>query len=436
MEIRVPEKLVDVFTGEVDVRGAYGGRGSAKTHSFAEMIAVHALRFAAAGVSGVMLCARQHMNSIKESSFAEIKAAISSNDELRPAFEVGENYIRTQGLHGRVDFIFRGLDSNLDSIKSTARILICWVDEAEAVKDEAYLKLIPTLRAEAEGWNAELWVTWNPERRNSPTDKRFRQTTDPRVKIVALNWRDNPWFPAKLNRDRLRDLAERPDEYDWIWEGAYRGIVRGAVYGEEIKRLDASDRITGVPYDRSKPVHLFWDLGRADKTAIWFAQVVPFGFALVDYYEQSGKALDHFIRELQNRGYVFGDCWLPHDAENELLASRLTVAQQLRDAGFKVRIVKKIKISEGVNAARMIFDRCWFDRTKTEEGLDALRNYRYEFSEERQEFTSEPLHDWASHGADAFRYLAVALTESADMAKPKPKAKVRPPRTGANSWMG
>ncbi|MGU1206452.1 MULTISPECIES: PBSX family phage terminase large subunit [Pseudomonas] len=433
MEIRVPEKLVDAFLGQADVRGAWGGRGSGKTVSFAEMIAVHARRFAEAGITGVMLCARQHMNSIKESSFAEIKAAILGNDDLRPCFEVGENFIRTRGFAGRVDFIFRGLNENLDSIKSTARILICWIDEAENVSEDAYIKLIPTLRAEDEGWNAELWVTWNPERRNSPTDKRFRQSKDPLIKIVELNWRDNPWFPEKLNRERLRDKTERPDEYDWIWEGAYRGIVRGAVYGDEIKALDASDRLTHVPYDRTKPVHIFWDLGRADKTAIWFAQVIPFGFAILDYYEQSGKALDHFVRELQSRGYAYGDCWLPHDAENELLASRLTVAQQLRDAGFKVRIVKKIRVSEGINAARMIFDRCWFDRTKTEHGLEALRSYRYEFNEDRQEFTREPIHDWASHGADAFRYLAIALKHDSEPKQQKTKAK--PPRVGANSWM-
>lgn len=435
MEIRVPDKLVDVFLGEADVRGAYGGRGSGKTVSFAEMIAVRAVMFAQCGVSGVMLCSRQHMNSIKESSFAEIKAAIQGNAQLRPAFDIGENYIRTQGLAGRVDFIFRGLNENLDSIKSTARILINWTDEAENVSDDAWTKLIPTLRAEDDGWNAELWVTWNPERRGSPVDKRFRASQDPRYKIVEMNWRDNPWFPAKLNRDRLRDLAERPDEYEWIWEGAYRGIVRGAVYGDEIKRLDASDRITNIPYDRTKPVHIFWDLGRADKTAIWFVQVIPFGFAVLDYYENSGKGLDHYIRELKNeRDYTYGNCWLPHDAENEVLASRLTVAQQLRDAGFKVKMVKKIKIADGINAVRTIFDRCYFDRVKTELGLDALRQYKYEYNEARQEFTREPLHDWASHAADAFRYMATAQTQD-DEERPKAKAKIRAPRTGAHSWM-
>lgn len=434
MEIRVPDKLVDVFLGSADVRGAHGGRGSAKTHTFAVMIAIHAVRYATAGISGVMLCSRQHMNSIKDSSFAEIKAAISDSPELKPCFDIGENFIRTKpAFPGRVDFIFRGLDSNLDSVKSTSRILICWVDEAESVKDDAYVKLEPTLRYEDEGWNAELWLTWNPEARNSPTDKRYRQSTDPLIKIAEINWRDNPWFPAKLNRQRLRDQAERPDDYDWIWEGAYRGIVRGAVYGDEIKRLEASDRITNVPYDRTKPVHTFWDLGRADKTAIWFAQLVPFGFAVIDYYEMSGKALDHFVRELQSRGYAYGDCWLPHDAENELLVSRLTVAQQMRDAGFKVRIVKKIRVSEGINAGRQVFDRCYFDRVKTEEGRDALSSYRYEFNEDSKEFTKEPLHDWASHGADAFRYMAISLVEPVKKTETKPKAR---PRVGSNSWMG
>lgn len=445
MEIQLPEKLVDVFLGEADVRGAYGGRGSGKTVNFAAMAAVHARRYAECGVSGVILCVREHMNSIKDSSFSEIKAAILERPELSCCFTIGENYIRTWGLAGRVDFLFRGLSENLDSIKSTARILICWADEAENISDDAFIRLGPTLRAEDEGWNAELWLNWNPENRNSAVDRRYRQSKDPMYKIVPLNWRDNPWFPAKLNRERLRDQAERPDEYPWIWEGDYRSVVKGAIYAEEIKALDASDRITHIPHDKAKPVHLFWDLGRADKTAIWFAQVIPFGFAILDYYEMSGKALDHFIQVLQQRGYVYGDCWLPHDAENELLASRLTIAQQLRDAGFKVKIVKKIRVSEGINAARTIFSRCWFDRARCDResqreedggsGLSALRSYRYEFDEAKQEFKREPLHDWASHGADAFRYLAIALTLQADEEKPKPKPKLRPPGRGVNSWM-
>jgi phage terminase large subunit len=174
-------------------------------------------------------------------------------------------------------------------------------------------------------------------------------------------------------------------------------------------------------------------LGRADKTAIWFVQIIPFGFAVIDYYEKSGKSLDHFIRELQTRGYIYGDCWLPHDAENELLASRLTVAQQLRDANFKVKMVKNIKVSEGINAARMIFDRCYFDRTKTEEGLDALRNYKYMWNEDKQEFTRDPLHDWASHGADAWRYVAVAINDAGN----KPEKKEIPKRMKHHShgWM-
>src|SRR5690606_445106 len=120
---------------------------------------------------------------------------------------------------GRISYKFTGLDRNVDSIKSKSRILLCWVDEAEPVTEEAWVKLIPTLREE----DSELWVTWNRERKKSPTNLRFGNgSSDPRTKIIQINWRDNPYFPAILERVRQRDKLERPDQYEHIWEGAYR----------------------------------------------------------------------------------------------------------------------------------------------------------------------------------------------------------------------
>ncbi|HEX7011948.1 MAG TPA: phage terminase large subunit [Steroidobacteraceae bacterium] len=219
VQIALPPKLKSVFIGPADVRGAHGGRGSGKTRSFAKMTAVRGYMFGQQGISGTILCARQYMNSLDESSLEEIKRSIEEEPFLAEYYEIGEKYVRSRD--GRIRYRFAGLDRNLASIKSRGRILICWVDEAEPVTDEAWSTLVPTLREEGTGWNAELWVTWNRKRRNAPVEQRFGESDDPRIKIVQLNWRDNPRFPAKLERERQRDLRERPEQYEHIWEGAY-----------------------------------------------------------------------------------------------------------------------------------------------------------------------------------------------------------------------
>lgn len=215
--IELPPKLIPVFSGPARYRGAHGGRGSGKTRSFAMMTAVRAYMFAEAGVSGVILSAREYMNSLEESSMEEIKQAIRSVPWLNSYFDIGEKYIRTKNR--RVSYVFAGLRHNLDSIKSKARILIAWVDEAESVSEVAWQKLTPTVR-EA---NSEIWVTWNPEKDGSPTDKRYRKTPPPESKIVELNYTDNPWFPEVLEQERQTDRGRLDDQtYAWMWEGAYR----------------------------------------------------------------------------------------------------------------------------------------------------------------------------------------------------------------------
>ena len=216
-QIQLPKKLISVFVAEnVRYRGAYGGRGSAKTRSFALMTAVKGYQFAEEGKSGVILCAREFMNSLADSSMEEVKQAINSIEWLKDYYDIGQNYIRTK--NGLVSYVFCGLRHNLDSIKSKARILLCWVDEAENVSEIAWRKLTPTVRET----DSEIWVTWNPETDGSPTDKRFRKTPPDNAIIVEMNYNDNPFFPDVLEQERLNDLA-RLDyaSYAWIWEGAY-----------------------------------------------------------------------------------------------------------------------------------------------------------------------------------------------------------------------
>lgn len=217
VQLPIPAKLVPLFTvPNKRYRCAYGGRGSAKTRTFALMTAVKAYQAAKNGESGVILCAREFMNSLEESSMQEVKLAIQSVPWLAAHFDIGEKYIRT--LDRRVSYVFSGLRHNLDSIKSKARILLCWVDEAETVSEIAWQKLDPTVREPG----SEVWVTWNPETEGSATDKRFRKDSDDAIITVEMNYMDNPWFHDVLERVRQRDLRMLDlATYAWIWEGAY-----------------------------------------------------------------------------------------------------------------------------------------------------------------------------------------------------------------------
>lgn len=290
-KIEIPDKLIPVFQGDADVRGAYGGRGSAKTRSFATMIAVRGYMYGKQGVSGILLCGRQFMNSLAVSSFEECKRAIEDQPFLKDYYEIGETYIRSRDK--RIWFAFAGLDRNIASIKSKGRILICWVDEAEPVTDDAWVTLIPTLREEGEDWNAELWVTWNPKRKKAPVESRFRNITDALIKVVQLNWRDNPKFPGKLERERQRDLEERPEQYPHIWEGDFVTALAGAYFVKHLTKAREENRIGFFPADPLMTIRLICDIGgtgaKADAFVIWAVQFIGREIRVVNYYEKVGQ---------------------------------------------------------------------------------------------------------------------------------------------------
>lgn len=232
-QIKLPPKLIPVFQGESRYRGSFGGRGSGKTRSFAKMTAVDGYRLGRAGISGMMLCGREHFNSLDESSMEEVKQAIVEEPFLAAYYEMGEKYIRSRD--GRIRYAFSGLRHNIASVKSKARILRAWIDEAENVSEVAWRTLIPTIRDQDQfgRWKSEIWVTWNPESEHSATNQRFRISPPEDSRIQELNWTDNPWFPETLNADRLEDLRLRPDTYEHIWEGAYLIITDAQVFKDK-----------------------------------------------------------------------------------------------------------------------------------------------------------------------------------------------------------
>jgi phage terminase large subunit len=237
VQLEIPPKLIPVFANKYRYRGSYGGRGSAKTRTFAKMTAVRGYQYAESGRSGIILCGREFMNSLDESSMSEIKAAILSEPWLANYYEIGEKFIRSK--NGRVKYVFAGLRHNLDSIKSKSNILLCWVDEAEQVSEAAWRKLVPTVREH----DSEIWVTWNPESSESATHKRFRECSPEDSCIVEMNWTDNPWFPEELEKERLDDMRKRADMYNHVWEGGFLEVTDAQIFARKftIKEFEVDE---------------------------------------------------------------------------------------------------------------------------------------------------------------------------------------------------
>ena len=405
-QLTIPNKLVDVFQGDYRYRGAYGGRGSGKTRTFALMCAVRGYEWVKQGKGGQILCAREHLNSLDESSMEEIKSAIKSVDWLDNYYECGEKYIRSKD--GQITFTFAGLRRNLDSLKSKARIILCWIDEAENVSRMAYDKLLPTIREEG----SELWVTWNPESKHSETHRRFRMIPPDNANIVEVNYNDNPWFPQVLEEQRLEDQQKRPETYAHVWEGEFLLFTEGAYYATEMRELEAEGRLTTVAYDKQLPVVTAWDLGMGDSTSIWFAQMYGTECRLIDYYEGSGESLDHYVKLLQSKGYVYGDHILPHDVRVRELGTGKSRYEVLQSLGLRdITIAPNLSVDDGIQSVRSLLDRSWIDADKCEKGVDAIRAYHRDWDENNKTWRSRPAHDWSSHCADALRYLAVGYQD-------------------------
>jgi phage terminase large subunit len=218
------------------------------------MTAVDGYRFAEAGISGVMLCGREHLSSLEESSMEEVKAAIRSESWLEDYYDIGEKYIRTKNR--RVHYVFTGLRHNLGSLKSKARILRAWIDEAEDVSEAAWTKLIPTVRAEATeaqrafwDWQSELWISYNPEKEDSATNRRFYTNAGENTKVINLQYYDNPWFPKVLDAERLEDQIKRPETYDHVWLGDYLVLTEAQIFKDHfVKEEFTPDETYHGPY--------------------------------------------------------------------------------------------------------------------------------------------------------------------------------------------
>lgn len=420
IEAPFPEKLNILFRPS-RYKVLYGGRGAGRSWGCARA----ALLMGADQIEGVqfqaplrVLCAREFQNSIADSVHKLIADQIT---------DLGMNYlydVQKERIVGReatkavgTELRFEGIKNNVNRIRSFEGVQLVWVEEAVKVSRQSWGVLIPTIRREG----SEIWMSFNPELETDYTYVRFVLEAEPppTMHVVKMTWRDNPWFPEVLRKEMERDKARDEDYYLNVWEGHCIQALEGAIYAKELRRCQEDGRIGKVPWDPEYPVETAWDLGRADATAIWFFQRIALQIRFIDYCTASGEDLSFFLEALQGRGYHYSRHHLPHDAGAKRLGSRKTI-QEILDQhyhGTTLPLVTRHSLSDGINAARLLLKRCWFDERKCADGLTALRHYQYRVVEGQRQ--NEPLHDWASDGADAFRYAAFASLSSPRVVDPK-----------------
>lgn len=403
MSIQIPTARVFVpLLQPARYKGAFGGRGSGKSHFFAEMLVDDHYRNP--GYRSV--CIREVQKSLKDSAKRLIEDKIQALG-VGPHFDVQNDKIISRG-NGVI--LFQGMqDHTAETIKSLEGFNRAWVEEAQTLSERSLAMLRPTIRAE----DSEIWASWNPRRKSDAIDDFLRGKKPEGSVTVHANWRDNPWFPAVLEEERQLDLKLYPERYDHIWEGDYAKAFEGAYYVKGLAEAKLEGRIGRVARDPLLPLRAFFDLGgagaKADAMAIWIVQWVGQEIRVLDYIEGVGQVLAYYVNELRRRKYQDALLYLPHDGHNTSAITGKTYAQHLREAGFDVEVVPNQgpgAAAMRIEATRRILPYCWFNEATTEGGREALGFY-HERRDESRNIGLGPDHDWSSHCADAFGMMAI-----------------------------
>jgi phage terminase large subunit len=393
----------------------YGGRGGAKSQTFAIVLLMLGMQKPIR-----VLCAREVQKSIRDSVKRMLDDEIDRL-EMRDFYTSTEMEIR--GRNGSL-FIFSGLQNPV-GLKSLKGITHCWLEEAETLSERSLDIIGPTIREEG----SEIWISFNPDRVNAPVWQQFVVNPQPDALVRKVGWQDNPWFPDVLEQERQKCLRMSAEKYDWIWNGNPREMTEGSYYGKYLLKARDEGRITTVGIEPSLLVNTAWDLGVSDSTAIWFFQYLPAGGAgewrFIDYYEASGEGLPHYAEVLASKGYRYGKHIAPHDIAVRELGSGKSRIETARGLGIHFEIAPNLPVVDGIDAARSVIGAAWLDKDKCGEGLKALWAYQKERDEVHNCWKRTPLHDWTSHGADAFRYAAVGFL---------PPVKAVPPRTAHSNY--
>lgn len=431
-----PQKAAPLFR-PAPFKVLYGGRGGAKSWA-----AARALLILGSQRKLFILCAREIQKSVRDSVYKLLVDQIAALG-LGHVHEIQSNTIIN--TETGTQFVFAGIRNNITSIKSMEAIDVCWVEEATFVSESSWTVLLPTIRRDPPfgpfKQGSEVWVTFNPELASDYTYKYWVLNPPEGTVKILMNHQDNPWFPANLYRQML-DLKERDyDSYLTIWEGNVRRVLQGAIYAKELEKAQAEGRISpDVEWDKSKPVDVGVDLGRNDMTALWYFQQSGMLHHAIGYYGNFGYDWSHYLEDIQNRRYIIGKIYLPHDAKNETVAASKSVYRQTRDVypgdGRVVVVPRTAKVANDINSVRLIFPRLYFNEEACSDGLTALAHYRYEVDPETKEVSKEPKHDWSSHAADGLRSYVMGL-RSPTVRGPQLHAPPAPPRyEHGHGWLG
>ena len=414
IDAQLPEKLgFFLEPGKWRYKIARGGRGSGKSRTISTALVIR-------GIQEPLrwLCARETQKSLKYSSRQILVDAIQRLG-LDGHYQILEDEIRglqVDALGRRTVFIFAGIkEMSVDSIKSLEDFDGIWISEAHNLSEESWNKITPTFRREG----SEIWADYNPELEEDFIH-RWSNDPPPNANVVHVNYDDNPWFPDVLRADMEHMKRTDPAQYEHVWLGKARNSVVGAVYGKEM--ADAYDegrmvKAPGIGADRTRPVDVFFDLGHGDPMALWFGQMVSGWVNLLDFHQDEGKAIEHYVGVIKAKGYNIGTLWLPWDGVDAMLHHRLTGNNQrspemvLRGLGLKVRVAPKTSVDSGIAAVRTLFPQMRFDEGKCHEGIRHLRMYSWGEKPPDGRVLTKPKHDEHSHAADALKTLAACIKE-------------------------
>lgn len=397
-------------------KGAYGGRGSGKSHFFAEKLIEDSIAEPGeqSGEGLRSVCMREVQKDLAQS------AKLLIENKLRDfgvgeadGFKVFRDSIATPG-DGII--IFKGMnDYTADSIKSLEGFKRGWWEEAHTATATSLQLYRPTLRAEG----AERWFSWNPRRKTDPVDLLFRGAEIPSGAVsVRANWRDNIFWNSELEQERQDSLRISPEQYPHVWEGDYVTVIEGAYYAAAIVTARDEGRIGPVAPDPLLTTRLFFDIGgtgaRADAVSIWAVQFKGRQILCLNYYEAVGQPLAAHVAWLRENDYTpkHAQIWLPHDGSTNDKVYDVSYESELTKIGYDVTVVPnqgRGAATARIESGRRHFGDVWFD-DKCQPGLDALGWY-HEKKDEARGIGLGPEHDWSSHAADAFGLMAIVTDE-------------------------
>lgn len=394
---RFPPKLKFLFE-PARYKAVRGGRGSGKSWGLAR-----ALLIQGAAKPTRVLCTREVQKSIAQSVHQLLEDQVAGLG-LGSFYEVLRDEIR--GKNG-TEFYFAGLsDQTADTLKSFEGVDIVWCEEAHSITERSWNILTPTIRKAG----SEIWVSFNPELESDETYRRFVTSPPPDCVSVEMNYTDNPWFPPVLEQERLHAKATmKPDVYAHIWEGKCKPAIEGAIYFDQMAQ--AGGRIGNCPHDPYLKTHAIWDLGFNDSMAIILAQKVSSEIRLIHYLEGNQRTLADYSAELRglrldDQPINWGHHYLPHDGFAKRHQTGKMDADVLGGLGWSVQKTPMMDVESGINRAREVFGRVYFNKERTAQLVEALKRYRRRINQTTNE-PGEPVHDAYSHGADAFRYMAI-----------------------------